>query len=168
MAVGAVFAMLSPIMDFIYAMLFLLSVNFAFGLIAARFEGERWSWKKAGMFFVMAAIFFAIVVSIFILGRFLHCEDRAVGAVQYVCWATTYFFGTNILKNWRSILTEGSTWHKLVDFLYYILSAEFIEDLPYFKRYQEHKRRHGHGKESESEGEQGTAAHGHAECEEQG
>ena len=93
------------------------------------------------MCFVMAAIFFVIVVSIFILGRWLHCEHKSVSAVQYVCWATTYFFGTNILKNWRSILKKGTTWYKLVDFLYYILSAKFIEDLPYFKSYQEYKNK---------------------------
>ena len=33
MAVGAVLAMLSPIMDFIYAMLLLLGLNFLFGLV---------------------------------------------------------------------------------------------------------------------------------------
>ena len=146
MAVGAVLAMLSPIMDFIFAMLLLLWLNFIFGLVAARLNGEKWDWKKAGMCFIFAAVFFVIVVSIFVIGKWLHCDDRAVSAVQYVCWATTYFFGTNILRNWRNILKPDSTWYKLVDFLYYILSAKFIEDIPYFKSYQEYKRKESNDK----------------------
>ena len=146
MAIGAVLAMLSPIMDFIFAMLLLLWLNFIFGLVAARLNGEKWDWKKAGMCFIFAAVFFVIVVSIFVIGKWLHCDDRAVSAVQYVCWATTYFFGTNILRNWRNILKQDSTWYKLVDFLYYILSAKFIEDIPYFKSYQEYKRKESNDK----------------------
>lgn len=65
MAIGAVLAMLSPIMDFIFAMLLLLGLNFIFGLVAARLNGEKWDWKKAGMCFIFAAVFFVIVVSIF-------------------------------------------------------------------------------------------------------
>ena len=38
-------------------------------------------------------------------------------------------------------MKKGTTWYKLVDFLYYILSAKFIEDLPYFKSYQEYKNK---------------------------
>jgi hypothetical protein len=42
---GAFFALLSPIQDFMAGMLILFVVNFVFGLLAAVFNGEEWSWR---------------------------------------------------------------------------------------------------------------------------
>lgn len=130
---GAFVALLSPIQDFMFGMLVLFVVNFVFGWLAAIFNGEEWSWRKAGMCFVYCLIFFATAASMFIVGHFMHTEQQALACVKYVCFAAIYLFGTNIVRNWRHLCTEGSTWHKLTSLLYYVLTVKFVEKFDIFK-----------------------------------
>ena len=130
---GAFFALLSPIQDFMASMLILFAVNFVFGLLAAIFNGEKWSWRKAGMCFIYGLIFFATAASMFIVGHFMHTEEQALVCVKYVCFAAIYLFGTNIVRNWRSLCAPGSTWHKLTSLLDYILAVKFGEKFGRFK-----------------------------------
>lgn len=131
---GAFVTLLSPIHDFMFGMLILFAVNFVFGLLAALCNGEEWSWRKAGMCFVYCLIFFGTAAAMFIVGHFVHAEEQALACVKYVCLAAIYLFGTNILRNWRSLLKEGSTWHKFVTCLYYVLTVKFVEKFDMFKR----------------------------------
>ena len=130
---GAFFALLSPIQDFMAGMLILFAVNFVFGLLAAIFNGEKWSWRKAGMCFIYCLIFFATAASMFIVGHFMHTEEQALVCVKYVCFAAIYVFGTNILRNWRNLCTPGSPWYNLVSLLYYVLTVKFVERFKIFK-----------------------------------
>lgn len=132
---GAFVALLSPIEDFMFGMLILFAGNFVFGLLAAIFCGEEWSWRKAGMCIVYCLIFFATVASMFIVGHFMHAEQQALVSVKYVCFAAIYIFGTNIVRNWRNILRPGTTWYKFVDLLYYVLTVKFVEKFDIFKRF---------------------------------
>lgn len=125
--VGAFMSLLSPIRDFMLGMMILFGINFAFGLLAARYNGEKWSWKKAGMFFVCCMVFFVTVASLFIVGHYMHVEDQSIVCVKYVCFAAIYMFGTNILRNCKSILPEASPWWKLIDLLYNLLTIKFAE-----------------------------------------
>ena len=132
--------LLTPIKDFMISMVVLFTLNFLFGLIAARFEHEDWSWKKAAMFFVCCCIFFVTVAALFVAGHFLHSDEQAVFCVRYICIAAMYLFTTNILRNWRKILLPGTPWYQLVDFLHYVLSFGFVDKIPLFKKYQEYKK----------------------------
>ena len=127
--IGAFFALLNPIQDFMLAMLILFVVNFVFGLLAAIHAGEEWSWRKAGMCFVYCFIFFATAASMFIVGHYMHSEEQTLACVKYVCIAAIGVFGTNILRNWRSLCTPGSAWHKFLSLLYYVLTIKFVEKL---------------------------------------
>ncbi len=132
-------SLLVPIRDFMIAMLLLFGLNLVFGLVAAKFNGEKWDWKKFGMFFVCCAVFFVTVASLFIVGHFIHSDEQAIYCVKWVCVAALYMFGTNILKNWKLMLVPGTPWYRLIDFLYYALTLGFIEKFPMYKKYQEHK-----------------------------
>lgn len=138
-------SLLMPIKDFMAAMMILFGLNLVFGIVAAKFNGEDWDWKKFGMFFVCCAVFFVTVAALFLIGHFLHSEEQALFCVKWVCIAATYLFTTNILKNWRKILVPESTWYKLVDFIYYALTLGFVEKFPMYKKYQEHKQAQEHG-----------------------
>ncbi|UKK52108.1 hypothetical protein L6472_05890 [Prevotella sp. E13-17] len=138
-AVGLVTSILSPIGDFMLAMLMLLTVNLIFGIANARANGEPWSWKKASMFFVFCAIFLAIVALEFLIGHLMHNDPEAILCVKYTCFIAVWVFGTNILKNWRGMLKEGTATYKFVDILLYILQVQFVEKLPFVKKYQESK-----------------------------
>ncbi len=137
--------LLTPIRDFMASMLVLFTLNFMFGLFAARMNNEDWSWKKAAMFFVSCFIFFVTVASLFVAGHYLHSDEQAVFCVRYICIAAMYLFTTNILRNWRKVLVPGTTWYLLVDFVHYVMSCGFVDKMPIFKKYQEYKKKEENG-----------------------
>lgn len=139
MVVGALFTLLSPIQNFMYAMVLLFGVNFAFGLVAAIVNKEGWSTKKALWFFAYCAIFFVTAASFFIIGHFMEEEGQAIAVVKILCYVAIYIFGTNICRNWLNILTPNTAWYKMVDLLYYVLSVKFIERFNIVKRWQEER-----------------------------
>lgn len=140
---GLLASMFSPIMDFMVAMLILLTVNLLFGVASAWASGERWSWKKASMFFVFCFGLFGTFASMFAVGHFLHEDAEAALCVKYACFVALWVFGTNILKNWRKMLKEGTATWKFVDILLYVLTVQFVEKLPWVKRWQEEQKRPG-------------------------
>lgn len=137
MVVSGVLSLLSPIQKFMGAMIVLFVLNFLFGLLSAIVNKEGWSTKKAMWFFGYCAIFFVTCASLFIIGHFMGQPDEAQAVVKCICFLAIYIFCTNIVRNWKSLLVEGTAWYKFVDLLYYVLTMEVIEKLPIVKRWQE-------------------------------
>ena len=137
--IGAIFALLAPIENFMYAMLILFGLNFFFGVVAAIVNKETWSNKKAMMFFVYCAIFLVTACSAFIIGHFMGEKEQATAVVKILCWLAVYVFGTNIFRNLCIIFPKGSTWFKLFDLCYYVLSVQFLEKVPFVKKWQEER-----------------------------
>ena len=147
MVIGALFPLLSPIQNFMWAMVTLFGVNFLFGLLAAIMNRESWSTKKALMFIWYCCIFFVTAASFFVIGKFMNEEGQALAVVKILCYVAVYIFGTNICRNWLNILPKGTAWYKMVDLLYYVLSVKFIEKFDVVKRWQEERsntRHEGH------------------------
>lgn len=124
-----------PIQDFINAMLALFALNFIFGLLADIKNKKGWNKDKAGMFFIYCLIFFGITAFVLFIGKSMQQPQETTIAIKYLCWAAIYFFGTNILRNWKEITVEGSAFHRLVGFMYYVLSMQFVEKLPFLKAF---------------------------------
>ena len=139
-AVGAIMTLLAPIQNFMYAMLILFGINFFFGLIAARMKEEKWSTKKALMFFVYVVIFLVISCTAFIIGHLMGEHQQAIAVVKILCYIAVYIFGTNIFRNLRHIVSKGTAWYKLFDLCYYVLSVKFIERFSFVKDWQEQKK----------------------------
>jgi hypothetical protein len=135
--IGAILTMLAPIQNFMYAMVLLFSLNFIFGIVAARVNKEGWKTKKALMFFVYCAIFFVTACAVFIIGHFMGEHQQAITVVKILCYLAVYVFGTNIFRNLCQIVPQNSTWYKLFDLCYYMLSVKFIEKFPFIKKRQE-------------------------------
>jgi hypothetical protein len=139
-AVGAITTLLSPIQNFLWAMLILFGVNFLFGLIAARVGREKWSTKKALMFFVYVMVFLVIACTSFVIGKLMGEHDQAVAVVKILCYIAVYIFGTNIFRNLRQIAPKGTAWYKLFDLCYYTLSVKFIEKLDFVKKWKDENK----------------------------
>lgn len=135
--IGAILTMLAPIQNFMYAMVLLFALNFIFGIVAARVNKEGWKTKKALMFFVYCAIFFVTACAVFIIGHFMGEHQQAITVVKILCYLAVYVFGTNIFRNLCLIVPPNSTWYKLFDLCYYMLSVKFIEKFPFIKKRQE-------------------------------
>ena len=134
---GLLTSLFAPILDFMMAMLILLTLNLLFGIASARTSGEEWSWKKASMFFVFCGGLFLTFASMFAVGHFLHNDAEAALCVKYACFIAVWVFGTNILKNWRKMLKAGTATYKFVDILLYVLTVQFVEKMPFVKKWQE-------------------------------
>lgn len=143
-AVGAIATLLAPIQNFMYAMLILFGVNFMIGLLAARMKEEKWSTKKALMFFVYVAIFLLIACMSFIIGHLMGEHEQAVAVVKILCYIAVYIFGTNIFRNLRYIAPKGTAWNKLFDLCYYTLSVKFIEKFDFVKKWREESEEASH------------------------
>lgn len=137
--IGAIFTLLTPIHNFMIAMLILFGINFFFGVVAAVVNKEKWSHKKAMMFFVYMGIFLVISCAAFIIGHYLNNEDQAVAVVKILCYLAVYIFGTNIFRNLRGIVTKDTAWFKLFDLCYYVLSVQFIEKFSFVKKWQDER-----------------------------
>lgn len=135
--VGAIISLLSPIHTFMYAMLVLFGVNFIIGLFAARMTGERWDTKKALMFFVYVLVFLLIACTAFIIGHLMGEREQAVAVVKLLCFLAVYIFGTNIFRNLCFIAPTGSTWWRMFDLCYFVLSVKFIERFDFVKKWRE-------------------------------
>lgn len=136
MLVGAVFSLLAPIQNFMYAMVTLFSVNFLFGLLADRAAGEKWQTKKALWFFAHCAVFFVTACALFVIGYLMGETKESVAVVKIMCYMAVYVFTVNILRNWKKVVPYGGAWWKLVDLLYYVLSVKFIERFQFIKQWQ--------------------------------
>lgn len=135
--IGLLTSLFAPIIDFMMAMMILLTINLLFGIASARANGEEWSWKKMSMFFVFCGGLFATFASMFLVGHFLHNAAEAALCVKYACFIAVWVFGSNILKNWRKMLVEGTATYKFVDILLYVLTVQFVEKLPFVKKYEQ-------------------------------
>ena len=138
--IGAILTMLAPIQNFMYAMVLLFALNFIFGIVAARVNREGWKTKKALMFFVYCAIFFVTACAVFIIGHFMGEHQQAITVVKILCYLAVYVFGTNIFRNLCLIVPPNSTWYKLFDLCYYMLSVKFVEKFPFIKKRQEEQQ----------------------------
>lgn len=134
---AAVMSFFMPIGDFMLAMIILFIVNFSFGLIADIVNGGSWQNKKAVKFFGQSTLFFVLMLSVLAVGDKLHDHEEAISGVKYFCSMATYFFAVNITRNWKLTAPLGSVWYRIASFCYYVLSVQFIEKLPYLKKFAE-------------------------------
>lgn len=137
--VGAIFTLLTPIHNFMIAMLILFGFNFFVGIIAAVVNSEPWSFKKAFTFIEYVCIFLLIACAAFTIGHFMNNEDQAIAVVKILCFLAVYIFGTNIFRNMCNITPKGTAWFKLFDLCYYVLSVKFIERFEFVKKWQEER-----------------------------
>ena len=132
---GALLSFFFPLKDFVYAMLILFFVNFVFGVIAGQLHGEEWELRKALVFFVHCTLFFVLMVAIFSTGFFMHSSEESLGIVKVLCSIAFWFYSTNIVRNWRLMLVEGTIMWSIADFIYYILTLKMVEKIPFLSGY---------------------------------
>lgn len=132
---SGVFAFLNPISGNVFAMIYLLLLNFLVGLLASLAEGEKFSWRKFGWCGVEALIFFALVASIYVIGYAQGDQSEAVQCASMVVYAMCYFYGARILRNLRALCPHASiAWHS-INFIYELMTLELIKRIPYLEEY---------------------------------
>lgn len=133
--VSGLLALLSPIKDFMHAMILVFVINFFCGLIADYRSGGKWSTKKAMLFFYSITVFFVLISAFFVIGKFMHNPDEALFSVKFTCLFGLWIFSVNITKNLKIMLIEGSPMWHIANFLNFILSLKVINKIPFLNDY---------------------------------
>lgn len=133
--VSGLLALLSPIKDFMHAMILVFVINFFCGLIADYRSGGKWSTKKAMLFFYSITVFFVLISAFFVIGKFMHNPDEALFSVKFTCLFGLWIFSVNITKNLKIMLIEGSPMWHMANFLNFILSLKVINKIPFLNDY---------------------------------
>ena len=130
-------AYLNPISGDIKSLVALFFFNFLFGLPAGLLaNNESFSLKKAFRCIIEAMVFFLLVAAIYIVGDHKGNPDGALQCVSFITYSIFYFYGVNILRNLKLMATSGTAFYKVVSFLYYVVSVEFIKPIPFLTNYQ--------------------------------
>ena len=135
-AILSIAAYLQPIQGEIEGLIFLFAINFVFGYLADMFaNGSGFSFKKAWHCICEATIFFILVCAIYFIGEHKGDTKEAMQCISFVTYAVIYFYSVNIVRNIKNLVKEGSAGHKVACFLYYILTIEFIKNIPILQRF---------------------------------
>lgn len=141
---SALAAYLSPISSVIFSVLYVFILNFACGYLAGMANGEKFAWKKAFSTVKEVAVYYMILVSIFIVGERMGDDGAALQAITTITYAFIYFYAVNILRNLASIFKNSRS----INFIYYVISFEVIKKIPFMESFI---------KQEKAEGKEGNA-----------
>lgn len=140
-------AYLHPIASNVFALVWLLGVNFIVGLLCGLWVyHETFQWRKMWQCFYEAVMLFGVVAFIYVIGRLQGNHEGAVQCVSMIIYAACYFYGVRILRNLRDMAKDGSPAEGLLGFLYHVMSLEFTKKIPYLGEYVNMNEREDDGK----------------------
>ncbi len=121
-----------PIHDFLLVVFILFILNFLYGLLSDISRGVDFSLKKAFQSVWYVVGFMLLLFLSFAIGKKMHLEDSSVvNFTSWITWVVIYFYGTNILRNWKVIQPKN----EVVSFLYWVLSVKFVEKIKHLGDY---------------------------------
>lgn len=132
---SAIMAFIAPLASDLYVMLILFACNALFGIIADIVDDKKWDKQKIRVAFIEALLFFFFVFIIYSIGFLKNNMAGALQCVSFISYSLMYYYGTNICRNMMNILPDDSLGHKCFAFIYYILSVEFIKNIPLLAAY---------------------------------
>lgn len=143
--ITAVMAFLSPIKDFMMALILLFGMNFICGVLADILAGKDWSFRKAFTFIKHCFLLFGLAAFIYACGNYMHNQSGAIQCVSYISYLAIWIYSINIVRNMKLMCMEGTSMYKLLDIIYYIISVKIITKIPYLQEYVEQKKGGGNG-----------------------
>ena len=124
-------AYFKPIGDEIFLLSMVFVVNFFAGLFAAYIvEGDRFRFKKAFRCVIELFFFFAMSLVIFTYGEKKGWGIGATQSVGFLTYVVTWFYLQNILRNLEKLFREGTPPYRILAFLYYLVSVEWVKKIP--------------------------------------
>lgn len=137
---SGILAYLQPISGDIFSLIWIFVANFVVGYLADKItRGNEFSLKKAWRCLMEACMFFLMVLSLYGIGKLKNNQEGALQCVSTVVYVVVYFYATNIFRNLRELLKDGTPAYNVVDAIYYILSFEVIKKIPLLGEYLEQR-----------------------------
>jgi len=129
-------AYLHPLTGDLYSLMSVFALNFLFGLLAGLLaNGESFLFRKAWKCVSEAALFFVMVCAIYFIGEHKGNPDGALQCVSFVTYSVLYFYTVNILRNLKLLLNEDGVGYKVVAWLHWVVSVEFVKKIPRLSEY---------------------------------
>lgn len=126
------FAYFAPIQEIVFVIFFIFAINCLAGMIAGMVaKHERFSNRKFFHCLLETFMFYAIVLSIFVIGEKMNNMNGAMQCITGIVYAIIYFYGVNILRNLRKLFPRS----KPLNFIYYVLSFEVVRKIPYLQQF---------------------------------
>ena len=130
--ISAVVAYFAPIESIFLGVAWVFVVNFVFGLLnGIVVKNEIFSFRKAFSCFVEAMVLYVLMATIFLVGDRIGNQSGAMQCITAVVYALIYFYAVNILRNIKGLFPGNKT----IRFLYWILSIEFVKEIPFIGDY---------------------------------
>ncbi len=131
-SIAAIAAYFNPIQDILSAVLCILVVNFVVGLFAGILVNkEPFSFRKAFYCFIEALVFFSLIAIIFFIGDKIGNKSGALQCISGLTYALMYCYGVNVFRNLKGLFPKS----RLIAFIYYVISVEFVDKVPYLKEF---------------------------------
>ena len=122
-ALAFIAMLISPIHDFIIAILILATLNMVFGLAQDHFH---FNFKKAfKSFWYLAGYLFLLLLSVLVSELMRIKETEITEIVSWVTWLMIWFYATNIFKNWEEMQPDND----VISIIYHVLSFKMVERL---------------------------------------
>lgn len=130
---SAVLGYLDPVRGILEACLIIFAVNLLTGITAGILvQQEKFTFRKFFTCVLEATVVCLLIAMILTIGDKLDNHGGAMSAISVVVYALIYFYGVNIFKNLTRLLPDN----KLLGFLYYVVSFEVVEKIPYLANYK--------------------------------
>ncbi|MCQ2231411.1 MAG: hypothetical protein MJZ30_06135 [Paludibacteraceae bacterium] len=130
--VTGVVAYLKPIDGEIFSLALVFVLNFFVGMFADFIvNNEGFKFRKAWRCIVEMTVFFVLVTSIYIFGKFKGRPDGALQCVSFVTYTVSYFYSVNCLRNLRVMFKNQHTAYMVFSFLYHVVSLEMVKKIPF-------------------------------------
>ena len=125
-----------PLGDEIFILGMVFVVNFFCGLLNDIIVKKKsFQFRKAWSCIVQITTFFAMVFFVYTFGEKKGWNIGAIQCVSFLTYVVTWFYSQNSLKNLKELFRIGTPARRVCEFLFYILSVEFIKDIPFLTKY---------------------------------
>jgi len=116
-------------------------VNVIVGYIAGMvINDEKMDWKKFMRAFLEMSIYLFLTNMLFALGDQMDNKTEVQNVLNITTWGLIAFYIINVLKNFTRLCPGESPGAKLLRYIYFLLSLEFVKKLPHMRDFQKNEQ----------------------------
>lgn len=127
----SILAYLKPISGDLQSLIVLFAINFIVGLLNGLLvRGESFSYKKAWQCINEAVMFLMLICFAYFITERAENQTEGIRIISFFVWSIIYFYVVNIIRNLKGLFFNHTIAYRTLNFLYYVISIEFVKKLP--------------------------------------
>ncbi len=143
----SILAYLKPISGDLQSLIALFAINFVVGLLNGLLvRGESFSYKKAWQCINEAVMFLMLICFAYFITERVENQAQGIRIISFFVWSIIYFYVVNIIRNLKGLFFRHTIAYRTLNFLYYIISIEFVKHLPYLDDYLRKEKKNDESK----------------------